>query len=156
MRQMKINKRTAVLAQAIMGRINALDRFDTRILAEELNGGAMDREWRMALWVARQALNLTGRLYVPAGVAYLYRLAGPGDRIRVARNMLHGAQRKVGRAPTMLPRGEDVPPQLRRSFDKIADVLSRPIEMVAMGLEHANTMLALPDDTARILKATKD
>jgi len=155
MKQMKISKRSAELAQAIIGHVHALDSFDAKALASELNGGTMDREWGLALWTARQVLNAAGRLYVPAKTAYIYRLATPKDRIRTARNMLHGAQRKVGRAPVMLPRGEDVPPQLRRSFDKIADVLSRPIEMVAMGLEHANAMLALPDDTAKLLRASK-
>jgi hypothetical protein len=155
MKQIKISKRSAELAQAIIQRVHALDQFDARTLAAELNSGAMNREWGLALWTARQVMNAAGRLYVPAKAAYLYRLATPKDRIRTARNMLHGARRKVGRAPVMLPRGEDVPPQLRRSFDKIADVLSRPIEMVAMGLEHANAMLALPDDTAKLLKASK-
>ena len=156
MRKMKISKRSAELAQQIVQRVRPLDAFDARALAVELNGGVMDRTWGIALWVARQVLNAAGRLYVPRKGAYVYGLATPKDRLRTTRNMLRAAQNKVGRAPSMLPASADVPAQLRRSYDRLADTLAHPVEMVALGLEHARAMLALPDDTTLMLKASKD
>ena len=63
--------------------------------------------------------------------------AAAAERLRTTRNMLRAAQNKVGRAPSMLPASADVPAQLRRSYDRLADTLAHGVkkadEIIASG-----------------------